>query len=382
MPKVRRPAVVDTLLATLLAVAALIELALGEEPVTAFRVAVALGSTLPLVARRQFPLGVLAAVMVALTALTLQRSDFITFAQLLGMLVATYSVAAYSTRWRALLGLVLAVAAGLANSLRLPNAEVGDYLFPVLLLAGPWVAGRALRLWRRRTVELEELNRRLEEERAEREALAAEAERTRIARELHDILAQSLNIIVIHAEAAEQALDNDPTLARAPVNSIQATGREALQATRSMLGILRHDEQGQPSSTGSLPRLAQLEALVDRVSATGLQVHLTVEGSPRLLPSALDLSVYRIIEESLTNTLKHAGAAEVSVLLRYGENTVELAIVDDGASESSSNGHDRGYGIAGMHERVALFGGSLSVGRMATGGYAVRASLPLDRPSS
>ncbi|MDQ3663634.1 MAG: histidine kinase, partial [Actinomycetota bacterium] len=310
MQKVRRPAVADTLLATLLAVAALTELAWADEPVTAFRVAVALGSTLPLATRRQYPLGVVAAVMVALTALTVQSSDFITFAQLLAMLVATYSVAAHSSRPRAVAGLVLANAAGLANGLLLPNPEVGDYLFPVLLLTGPWIAGRALRLWRQRNVELDELNRRLEQEQAERETFAAATERARIARELHDILAQSINIIVIHAEAAEQALGHDPALARAPLNRIQDTGREALQATRSMLGVLRHDGQRRHDPT---PRVAHLDALADRVRAAGLQVQLTIEGSARPLPSALDLSAYRIIEESLTNTLKHARAGAVSV---------------------------------------------------------------------
>jgi signal transduction histidine kinase len=142
-----------------------------------------------------------------------------------------------------------------------------------------------------------------------------------------------------------------------------------------MLGVLRDDNV---ASGAAAPRVANLEDLLQRVRAVGLDVQLTVEGRAHPLPPALDLSAYRIVEESLTNTLKHARAGTASVLLRYGQATVDLEIVDDGDGGGAPNGHAGGYGIVGMRERVAMFGGSLSAGRRATGGYAVRASLPND----
>jgi signal transduction histidine kinase len=314
--------------------------------------------------------------MAAVAALTLAGTDFFSYAQLLAMLVATYTVAAHATAPRAWAGMVVAVAAGVANSVAAADpVEAGDVVFPLVLLAGPWLAGRALRLWRSRTAQLQRLTEELAHEREERASLAVAAERARIARELHDVLTQSMNVIVINAEGAQEALAHDPALASRPLGQIQDTARAALRETRRMLDMLR--TPAEPEALSPLPGTAEVADLVDSVQGSGPDVALRIEGEVRPLPPALELSAYRIVQQALTNSLTHARAQSVEVVLRYAADCLEVDVVDDGRGDGVLTA-GTGYGVVGMRERAALFGGTLSAGPRPEGGFGVHARLPVD----
>ena len=373
------PLVGDSLLAASLASAALLEVSLAPEG-TPLLIAVALAGTAPLALRRRFPLGVVVAVMATVAVLTAAGTDFFSYAQLLAMLVATYTVAAHATAPRAWSGLAAAAAAGVSNSVAAADpVETGDVVFPLVLLSGPWLAGRALRLWRGRTAQLQRLTEELAHEREERAALAVAAERARIARELHDVLTQSMNVIVINAEGAQEALAHDPALASRPLAKIQDTGRAALRETRRMLDMLRGPEEAEALSP--LPGISDLTELVASLQGAGPDVTLRVEGAVRPLPPALDLSAYRIVQQALTNCLTHARAGTVEVVLRYAPDCVEIDVVDDGHGDGIPTAGS-GYGVVGMRERAALFGGSLTAGPRSEGGFGVHARLPLDGTSA
>jgi signal transduction histidine kinase len=283
--------------------------------------------------------------------------------------VAVYSLAAHSERPLALAGLAIALVAGTL----LIAEDRADFPFDLFVIGAPWLGGRALRTSRLRARELESLTAELASEREERARLAVAAERARSARELHDVVAHSVSTMVVQAEAGEALLDSHPKRARDAFASIQETGREALTEMRRLLGLLRRGDRA--LALVPQPSMMRLENLLARVREAGLAVELDIEGQPRLLPPGLDLSAYRIVQEALTNTLKHAGATNAWVNVRYRDHALELEIVDDG--HSGSNGAREGYGIAGMRERVKLFGGELEAGRRSDGGYAVRARLPL-----
>ncbi len=242
---------------------------------------------------------------------------------------------------------------------------------PIAVIAG--LIGHMLRANNERNAELRERAERLERERdAEARAAVAE-ERTRIAREMHDVVAHSLSVMVVQAEAAEEMLARDPERARRPLSAVQETGRTALTELRAMLGVLREAEEG--PDLAPQPGLAGIGALAQQVRDAGLPVTVRIEGEPRPLSPAGDLQAYRIVQEALTNALKHAGPARAEVLVRYEPSEVVLEVTDDG------RGHDPaadggGHGLVGMRERVAVCGGVMSAGRRAQGGFEVVARLP------
>jgi signal transduction histidine kinase len=204
--------------------------------------------------------------------------------------------------------------------------------------------------------------------------MAAAEERSRIARELHDVVAHSVSVMVVQAQAAQRVLEADTGAAQEVLGSIETTGRQALTELRRLLGLLRQFD-GAPSLSPQ-PGLQHLDTLLDQIRDAGLSVQLTVEGSPAALPQGVDLSAYRIVQEGLTNTLKHAGADRATVLVRYAPAQVEIEISDDG--HGPPGGDDgRGHGLVGMGERVALYGGELRTGPGERGGYVVWARLPL-----
>jgi signal transduction histidine kinase len=325
-------------------------------------------ATLPLAFRRRFPFAVLCVVMGAIAAQGLLTAPIEGMAGALALVLAVYSLAAHTERGRALAGLVIALAAAVPI-----DEDAADFMFTAFLIGGTWLVGRALRTNRLRARELEALAAELANEREERARLAVAAERARIARELHDVVAHSVSTMVVQAEAGEALLDRHPKRAREAFASIQSTGREALTEMRRLLGLLRREDR--ELATVPQPSMAHLEQLLGRVREAGLPVTLEIEGHPRPLPPGLDLSAYRIIQEALTNTLKHAGRARACVRVRYGDRDLELEIADDG--DAASNGAGGGLGLAGMRERVRLFGGEVEAGKRAGGGYAVRARLPL-----
>jgi signal transduction histidine kinase len=335
---------------------------------------------LPLFARRRAPLLVLLAILAAGSLGYAAIDDPVGELQAwIAINVALYSTAAHLPLAPALAAaaLVAALAVGVEVG-RLGETTAEDLVGEFLFLGGVWALGRWVRQRRHRTESLEERTAALEAERYERARAAVAEERARIAREMHDSVAHTVSVMVLQAGAAEQALAIAPERTRESLTTIQDAGREAIVELHRMLGVLR-------GPVGELaldpqPGVASLDALIDQVRRAGLPVELSVDGEPRRLPAGVDRSVYRIVQEGLTNTLKHAGAAHASVHLSYGGRAVELEVLDDGTGPSRGNGG--GFGLVGMRERAELYGGVLESGARPGGGYALRARLPFEAARS
>ena len=330
-------------------------------------------ATLPLAWRRRAPLAVLFTVLMASTIESAAFANFPSFEPFLALIIAVYSVGAHCERRQALIGggftFALLFFGDLAHSLS------GDGSFDVgavVACAAAWVVGRALRRWRLEAVELGRHAGRLERESDQRARLAAAEERARIARELHDVVAHAVSVIVVQAQGAQRVLVGEQEPVRDALGSIEASGRQALVELRRMLGILRRgDEELALTPQASL---RHLDGLVEHVREAGMPVELRIEGDPEPLPPGVDVSAYRIVQEALTNALKHAGPARASIVVRYGPDELELEISDDG--RSSGKGDGTGHGLVGMRERVAVVGGVLESGVRPGGGFVVRARLP------
>ncbi|HWY90417.1 MAG TPA: sensor histidine kinase, partial [Solirubrobacteraceae bacterium] len=251
-----------------------------------------------------------------------------------------------------------------------------DLLFlAVFLVLLPWGVGRMLRERSARERAYRERAELLDGEREQRALAAAWGERTRIARELHDVIAHSASVMVIQAGAARMVMSTDPDRAEASLRSVERAGREALAEVRRLLDVL--DGGTDPCVLSPQPGLADIEDLISRTCAAGLQAEVRVEGEAARVSPSLDLCAYRIVQEALTNAIKHAGPARAVVCLRWARDALELHILDDGHGPVSVDGFSGGHGIAGMRERAALHGGSIKVGAGLDGGFAVLAQLPL-----
>jgi signal transduction histidine kinase len=334
---------------------------------------------LPLALRRRAPATMLliAAASLAVAAVVVRDSaGGVPVEVFIAMLVAFYSVGAHCDDRRAPVVGALALVVIAATDLARPGFFNGAHSArPAawLAFAIAWLVGRDMRRRRGRVTDLESRAAQLEREREEKAQLAVSEERARIARELHDIVAHGVSVIVAQARAGPHLTD-DPERANGVFRAIESSGREALVELRRLLGILRSDDQ--QLAIGPQPGLTSLTSLVEQVRASGLPVDLRVEGEPVHLPAGVDLSAYRIVQEALTNVVKHAHATSAEVEVRYRPDALELAIVDDGRGAAvSANG--TGHGLIGMRERVALYGGKLDAGRRDGGGYSVRARLPL-----
>lgn len=258
----------------------------------------------------------------------------------------------------------------------------GELAVGSILIASMWIWGDSVRTRRAHVESLEERAVRLERERDQQTRIAAADERARIARELHDVVAHSLSVIVSQADGAGYAIETDSARARRAMQTVSATGREALTEMRRMVGVLRADD-GRTGDYAPTPGIAQLEALVAQTRRAGLPVELAIDGTPVPLPSGPQLVVYRVVQEALTNALKHAGTTVTSaqVQLSYRDTALELRIRDDGRGAAAARGDGGGHGLIGMRERVTIYGGSVHAGPRPGGGYEVVASLPLDRVS-
>jgi signal transduction histidine kinase len=333
--------------------------------------------TLPLAVRRRYPAATLLTATGALVlgGLLVSHSKGVPVGIFLAMLLAFYSVGAHCDDRRSPIVGAVALSAIAAADLARPGFFSASGTRPAawLAFAIAWLVGRDLRRRRQRVADLEDRAAQLEREREEKAQLAVAEERGRIARELHDVIAHGVSVIVVQAQAGPHLI-GDPERVVGVFRAIEASGRDALVELRRLLGILRSGDQ--QLAIGPQPGLDSLQSLVDQVRASGLPVELRIEGEPVHLPAGIDLSAYRIVQEALTNVVKHAGDASAEVVIRYGTDAFELDIVDDGRG-STAGVNGSGNGLIGMRERVALYGGTLEAGTRDGGGYAVHARLTL-----
>ncbi len=335
----------------------------------------------PLLWRRRYPSLVLLLVAVAFGAKVLL--GFNPGIAGLGLLVAMYSVAAYEVGARRLVSLVIAgvgFVAGFVVFGVTGNPRSFAITVPSLFFVAAWLIGDYLRTRRAYVAQLEERAARLERERDQDRRLAADEERTRIARELHDVVAHDVSVIAIQAGAARAVQLSKPDAAAKALGLIETTARETLIELNRLLGVLRSSNGATPDRSPQ-PGIGQLAGLVEELRAAGLEVDARVDGEAQPLPPALDLSAYRILQEATTNVLKHARARRVDIRIHYSPTMLALDVRDDGASGGADPASSSGHGLIGMRERVALFGGQLRAGRDPAGGFSVHARLPIELPS-
>ena len=339
----------------------------------------------PVVFRRAYPVAAFAAAIAvgALQVLINSKPNPTDLA----IVILLYTLAAYTTRRISITGLAICLVGSAAAVVRwMPDrlSMWDSLLVGSIMFAGPsliaWVFGDSMRYRRAYYTNLEDRAARLEAERDAQAQVAAAAERARIARELHDVVAHNVSVMVVQADGASYALGSDPDRARQALAAIAATGRQALAEMRRMLGVLRRDEDGTEPGRAPLPGIGQLGELLDQTRAAGLAVAFTVEGVPQPMTDGAALAAYRIVQESLTNTRKHGGPrATAEVTLRYLEDALLLRITDDGRGAAAAS-DGAGHGLTGMRERVAVYGGWVQAGPRPSGGYHVAALLPLVAP--
>lgn len=330
-------------------------------------------AALALVWRRAYPTVTCAVVVgaVAIPAALYGASD--SPVALFMILVVAYTSAARS---RSPLLASLILASGIAlHDVRDPQIKsIGDWTYDSTILGLTFLVGLTSR-WRQRR--LEKAEHAIGERALELEALAAEAsaeERRRMARELHDIVSHSLGIVVLQAGAAEAVLDTDPAQARQAMELIRRTGLEAINEMSRLLGLLR----GEPEASRSpQPCLSDVAGLVERTRVAGLDVRLDIEGTPVELPAAIELSAYRVVQEGLTNVLKHAAGSPTRVVLRYTEDELEVSVRNESHGQSAGAAPSGGRGLPGLRERVAVFGGRFDAGPVDGGCWRLQAALPV-----
>jgi signal transduction histidine kinase len=373
----------DAVLAAVLALTSVIPV-LGGDPSwgkpKALGVALGLLSTVPIAWRSRYPLSVAAIVLAANGACIYAAAPHqAAFQPFVALVLAGYSAGSRAEGRRALW--VPAVMAVLAIPLFWAavrhGQDPGNAIPSYVWLVAAWAAGRTVRSWRLKSIALERANRELAEQRELQARAAVAVERGRIARELHDVVAHNVSMMVVQAGAAGRVLDGEQPDVRNALEVIAATGRETVDEMRTLLGVLRSDDG--PDALKPQPGLADLEQLVSGLREAGLPVTLRIEGARRPLPPALDLSAFRIVQEALTNTLKHAGPAQARVTVRYQDAAVELEIADTGHGPAGAD--VTGHGLVGMRERAAMFGGELKTATADGGGFAIRARLPLTVPA-
>jgi signal transduction histidine kinase len=339
--------------------------------------ALALVHTLPLVARRRFPGAVLAlGVASGLAVAALGLSPIVLG---VAILVAVYSVAAYGTRWVSLASLAAAEVGSVAVQLTPGRFQAPTVVSNALVIGAAWLLGHFVGVRRAYTARLEERTAELEQAREELARRAVTKERLRLARELHDVVAHAMSVIAVQSGVGAHVASTQPEEAAKALSAIEATSRAALEELRRLLGVLRQDSEPQGDLT-PVPGLADLDSLLAEVSKAGLGVRLRVEGTPSQLPAGVDLSAYRIVQEALTNVVKHAGPARAQVRIRYGDQEVTVEVTDDGRGVGALAGDGRagvGHGLIGMRERVAAFNGDLEASPRPGGGFRVAARLPL-----
>jgi signal transduction histidine kinase len=371
------PFAVDALLAAVIATAGLAELftrlpASDRSPVTAVALAGAYGC---LAFRRRAPFpGAVAMfalfIVMNVALVSLQPLNIPLFA----VLIMSWALGRHIEGTRLAAASLTTLVAAMLTVIATMEEQVGtDYFFPTSFAVIAWVAGRAVRVRSQLTEELHEAAVRAEEEHEAELARAAVEERRRIAREMHDVVAHSVSVMVVQAGGARRILDLDPARAVDAAVHIEETGRAALVEMRRLLGMLGGHED---AARAPQPTLAEVGALVRRSQEAGQPVALTVLGEPRSLPAGIDLAAYRVVQEGLTNALRHANGSATEITVRWAPDAIELAVADRGPGEAADG--DPGHGLVGMRERVRLYGGELWTGPRTGGGFEIRARIPLE----
>lgn len=315
----------------------------------------------------------------------------------LAVLLMLYTLASVGPRWASWGGLILAVVAAPLASIQLsvrngvdPGTVIVILVASATIVVLPWLLGRLTRANRRSLEQARDRADRLEREQAQERALAQAEERTRIAREMHDIVAHSLSVMIAQADGGRYAAPAHPEAAVAALEAIAEQGRDALGEMRRLLDIQRTEHDGDTVETRPTPGIADIQAQVDSARNAGLSVQFEVHGQPRrALPAGAELAAYRVVQESLTNAIKHAGpAAAVQLAVRWRSDGLEIDVVDDGRGAASrvmdrpasaeAGAHSAGHGLRGMRERVAMYGGVFAAGPRSGGGFRVRADIPYE----
>jgi signal transduction histidine kinase len=369
------PSWFDLGLASALAVAGFVEAATLQTDVSGWaHAAITSVVMLGLAWRRQYPL---LAVSLALGGIILGGRPDTPFVLFAAMVVASYTVGLVERGSRALCGLLIAVGVPFAG-LMLDGSDPADLVSVAILYGGAWVVGSLLREQIQRADALADEAAAVQEADAERRAQAVAEERVRIARELHDVISHSISVISVQSQAVRLRLPPEQDRDIEDLKAVETTARQAMDELRRLFGVLRSPEDRPPLSPQ--PGLDQLPRLVERTRSAGLSVGVDVQGEPLDLPPGLDLTAYRIIQESLTNVIKHAGPTNARVQLHYATSRLEIRIEDDGPGRRDGAGG--GHGLVGMEERVAVYGGTLTAGDQPGGGFAVTATIPLGATAS
>lgn len=332
------------------------------------------GQTAPVAARRLAPAMAAAVGAAALAIEALASVPTNTLSGLVAALVLLYSLGRHAAGWKLVVVTTFTGVALAVHMVWLSGLQIGDLAFAVIFGAAAWLTGRAMR---RRE---QDRRRAADEARDERAAAAAALdaavadERARIARELHDVVAHGMGVMVVQAAAAEQLLNEDPDSARVPLSAVRQTGQQALAEMRRLLGLLR--DGGTAEGLEAQPGLQQLPGLVDRLREAGMAVTFTVTGEPTLVPPGQQLCAYRIVQEALTNSLKHAGGAPAIVELQYRADALAVRVHNSAGTRTPEASNGAGHGLVGMRERVRLYGGTLQAGSRPDGSFLVDAILP------
>jgi Signal transduction histidine kinase len=377
------PSVLDWLVTLTLVLIAFYELESGLFPgPVGIAAAVQLASLLPVAFRRVAPLPAIAiAAVVYLPYIMAYGKEAApnSLAQLLAGLLLIYSVGRHTEGRELLVGVAIGFLLIVLEGLRGMLVSPADWAFALIFMGAALGVGMALRVQTERSLKLAVAADRAQREQEATAQAAVHEERARIARELHDVVAHNVGLMVLQAGGARSVLATDPERARTALRQVEETGRQTLAEMRHLVGILRvdGDEERQP-----LPRLERLPALVDEARAGGLTVDLDVAGAAVELPAGLELAAYRLIQEALTNVRKHAPTSHVQVRLGYEPDRLRIEVSDDGGSSGSAvapvrDASGSGHGLIGMRERVQLYDGGLQTGPMPGGGFRIEATLPL-----
>ncbi|MFF4737938.1 sensor histidine kinase [Streptomyces sp. NPDC001262] len=385
----RHPTGVDSFWALLLLMLSALSIADGgSKGPTAVKIVAAFALCAVIAGRRRAPekMLLLAAAVGVGQVVTGASADVADFA----MLVIVYTVASGGTRWASRFALIAGLLAPTIATLRWPEphqsvpGEVIATVFVTVPFLLAWVLGDSMRTRRAYWAQLEERAERLEKDREQQSRMAVTAERARIARELHDVVAHNVSVMVVQADGAAYVLDSSPEQAKQALETISGTGRQALTEMRRLLGVLRTEEgSGEGGEYVPQPDVEQIGELVEQVRGAGMPVEFKVEGAPRPLPSGVELTAYRIVQEALTNTRKHGGPdVGASVQLTYFDDGLGLLVEDDGRGAQhelyESGGADgMGHGLIGMRERVGMVGGTLDAGPRPGGGFRISVLLPI-----